>query len=412
MAAKAQFREKDQAWYVYINHHGRRTARKIGPGREHKAEAKRLEAQINAKLAEEGFRLPNKALTFDTLATDWLSSYPAKKSIATKTLANYRWLVTQHLLPYFRSTPIVSITPEAIEQFITEKKAGTATVPKLGTGSLRIAFMILTLLFDRAVRDDVITKNPARMAEITVHRPDPDDRVDPFEPAELVTIIRAARQLDPLFATFLTTWAQTGTRLGEVSAIQHRDLDLRKGTVSIHKSYSPCHLDGADYTVGPTKTRRNRIVNLTHPVLEDTSEWRPNVTDHSRRLLRDLAQLPTRQLGPEAYVFSADGAKPCHPHTVSYRWGKALKAANVRHRNPEQLRHTFASHLLSRNAPPLYVQDQGGWKSAAVLMRVYSKWMSSTLPTLPDFDERDIEESITTQAQAQPQEPVTARVNA
>jgi integrase len=43
--------------------------------------------------------------------------------------------------------------------------------------------------------------------------------------------------------------------------------------------------------------------------------------------------------------------------------------------HPEQLRHTFASTLLSRNAPLLYVQKQGGWRSASVLLRVYARWM-------------------------------------
>ena len=31
--------------------------------------------------------------------------------------------------------------------------------------------------------------------------------------------------------------------------------------------------------------------------------------------------------------------------------------------------------MLSRNAPLLYVQKQGGWASAAVLLRVYSRWL-------------------------------------
>ena len=31
--------------------------------------------------------------------------------------------------------------------------------------------------------------------------------------------------------------------------------------------------------------------------------------------------------------------------------------------------------MLSRNAPLLYVQGQGGWRSASVLLRVYARWM-------------------------------------
>jgi integrase len=45
------------------------------------------------------------------------------------------------------------------------------------------------------------------------------------------------------------------------------------------------------------------------------------------------------------------------------------------YRNPEQLRHTLASVLLSRNAPLLYVQRVGGWKSATVLLDVYARWL-------------------------------------
>src|SRR5262245_41910314 len=54
---------------------------------------------------------------------------------------------------------------------------------------------------------------------------------------------------------------------------------------------------------------------------------------------------------------------------------RVLASAKVRYREPEQLRHTFASTMLSRNAPLLYVQGQGGWRSASVLLRVYARWM-------------------------------------
>jgi hypothetical protein len=50
----------------------------------------------------------------------------------------------------------------------------------------------------------------------------------------------------------------------------------------------------------------------------------------------------------------------------------------VRYRSPEQLWHTFASTLLSRNAPLLYVQRQGGWKSAAVLLHACARWVEET----------------------------------
>lgn len=52
-----------------------------------------------------------------------------------------------------------------------------------------------------------------------------------------------------------------------------------------------------------------------------------------------------------------------------------LARATVRYRMPEMLRHTFASTMLSRNAPLLYVQTQDGWTSATVLLKHYSEWL-------------------------------------
>jgi len=74
-------------------------------------------------------------------------------------------------------------------------------------------------------------------------------------------------------------------------------------------------------------------------------------------------------------VFPWEDGQPWHPMATLRAWKRVLRTAGVRYRAPEQLRHTFASTLLSRNPPLLYVQGQGGWRSAAVLLRVYAKWM-------------------------------------
>jgi integrase len=57
-------------------------------------------------------------------------------------------------------------------------------------------------------------------------------------------------------------------------------------------------------------------------------------------------------------------------------WARVLKAAAItRHRPPETLRHSWASIVLSRNAPLLAVVRAGGWRNARVLLDVYAKWV-------------------------------------
>jgi integrase len=88
--------------------------------------------------------------------------------------------------------------------------------------------------------------------------------------------------------------------------------------------------------------------------------------------LGDLTVRPSD--APEAFLFGR-GRVPLSSTELHRRWRRVLLAARVRYRETEQLRHTFASTMLTRNAPPLYVQGQGGWRSASVLLRVYARWI-------------------------------------
>ena len=54
----------------------------------------------------------------------------------------------------------------------------------------------------------------------------------------------------------------------------------------------------------------------------------------------------------------------------------------------EKVEREFVRHLESQVAliPTIghYVQQGGGWKSAAVLLRVYSRWIEQALPAPPE----------------------------
>jgi integrase len=80
---------------------------------------------------------------------------------------------------------------------------------------------------------------------------------------------------------------------------------------------------------------------------------------------------------PDAPLFGSamDPATPLRQASVHRAWVRVLKKAQVRHRKPHALRHSFASVLLSRNAPLTYVTKAGGWRSATTLLQTYAKWI-------------------------------------
>ena len=369
-------RERDGAWWLFINHKGQRKARRVGKGKQGKKAAELAATKIAARLAEGGplvleqEKPPHVVATFAQVAEEWLHKYPALHAIRPATLDNYRSFTTQHLIPALGHLAITAITPTTIEDFIEAKRGPGGSIrfqgKPLSDASLRTGLLALRLILQRAVRTKRIPANP--MHEVEWRGTPRIERVDPFSGAELRAILQSAREHDADFATLLQVWMQSGMRAGEVCGLQWQDLDLQLGTAMVRRTWSRQRL-------GPTKTGHERSVAITHPVVDETWEWRPGTTETARSVVGGLQRLTVRPMDdPEAFVFGR-GRVPLSSMDLHRRWRRALRFARVRYRSPEQLRHTFASTLLSRNAPLLYVQGQGGWRSAGVLLRVYARWM-------------------------------------
>jgi integrase len=360
------------AWWLFIDHRGKRKAKRIGIGKEAKKRAKEHARTIEARLTlgDLGILAQASAVpTFATVAEEWLVKYPALHAIAASTLENHRSFTNHHLVPFFGPMPVTAITAETIEDFIEAKRASGGSVrftgKPLSDPSLRTGLLALRLILQRAVKRKLILGNPIK--EIEWRGTQAIEQVDPFTGAELRLILAAAERLDPGLATMLRLWAQSGMRAGEVCGLQWGDLDLERGEALVQRTWSRQRL-------GPTKTRRTRLVSFLHPVTDDTAEWRPGSTAASRKAVEALRASKVRSLTPESFVFGL-GARPLGSMELHRAWRRVLTAPKVRYRAPEQLRHTFASAMLSRNAPLLYVQQQGGWRSASVLLRVYARWM-------------------------------------
>ncbi|MBI2080122.1 MAG: tyrosine-type recombinase/integrase [candidate division NC10 bacterium] len=111
---------------------------------------------------------------------------------------------------------------------------------------------------------------------------------------------------------------------------------------------------------------------MTHPLLPE-----PEVVLEALRDLRSAREAEAAVAGqpfnPDAFVFLWRDGRPFLSRTFSSAWARCLRLAGVRYRNPEQLRHTFASTLLSRGWPLLYVQEQGGWANATTLLQHYAR---------------------------------------
>lgn len=293
----------------------------------------------------------------------------ALNAVAPTTLQNYRSFAVQHRLPFFGAMPITSVDVDLIESFIERKRAPGGSVrlegKPLADSSLKTGLLALRLILRRVVRRRLIEANP--MHEVEWRVSPRFDQVGPFTGRELRAILSAGDRLEPEFFGDAAVVGAIGLCAGEVMGLQWQDIDLDAGTVKVRRTWTRERL-------GPTKTRQERDVSMVHAIADDTPESRPGATEAASSVLVGLRRLTVRSLEPEAFVFQRRG-RPLISMVLQRSWKRILMTAGVRYRAPEQLRHTFASTMLSRNAPLLYVQQQGGWRSASVLLRTYARWM-------------------------------------
>jgi len=94
-------------------------------------------------------------------------------------------------------------------------------------------------------------------------------------------------------------------RAGEVFGLRPEDLDLERGTALVRRTWSRQRL-------GPTKTSRERVVSLLHPVADDTLDWWPGAGDAGSVLIA-LRQLRVLPMDPTAFLFTRHGAAGGRP---------------------------------------------------------------------------------------------------
>ncbi len=140
-------------------------------------------------------------------------------------------------------------------------------------------------------------------------------------------------------------------------------MDLDAGQVRIARSFSMGRF------LGPTKTGRERIVELSSRMRAVLAQERPDI------------------FGENALAFPNEGGGFIDQSNFRRRiFSRVVRKAlgQGRRFTPHGLRHTFASLHLSRGTNLLWVQRQGGWTSPAVLLGTYAHFLPTELQGFAD----------------------------
>ena len=338
-------KQRGNDWWIFINHQGRRKAKKIG---RDKALALDVAKKMEAKLALGELDL-EEAKPFSEYADRWIKTV-VPTNCKPSTVKSYQELLNQHVLPVFEKKPVDQINRMMVKTFLLGKVKDGYSV-----STMKHMKAVISGVLNMAMDDNAIPANPAhRLGKMAMEKP-VNETADFLTREELQSLLESFRNHFPRHYPMALTLARTGMRLGEVVALQWGDIDFKGRFIKVQRSFSL-------NTIQRPKSGKARKVDLSRQ-LGDTL--------HDLRTARKAETLKKGWKEVPAWVFVGETGNTVDPDKWRRRFDKALEYAGLRKIRIHDLRHTFASLLIQNNEPLPYVRDQLGHHSIKITVDIY-----------------------------------------
>ncbi len=282
--------------------------------------------------------------SFHQFASEWLLT--RRPELRPATIKDYQWALTYHLLPFFKDHPLVEITIAEVDRY----KLAKVREDKLAPSQINKTLKRLAQILDVAVDYGLLPSNPAASRGGRRRVKESAPRRTWVEPEQLLALLDGAPKRH---RAVLATLAGAGLRVGELCALDWRDLDLATQTLTVRES----------------KTAAGR-----------------REVDLPSGLVTELWTLAATSLhtGPDDPVFVGRRGNRQTTDNVGRRLKSAIGNANpelaklgiaaISERvSPHSLRRTYASLRFASGDDPVYVAEQGGWADPSFPIRVYAR---------------------------------------
>jgi integrase len=352
--------------------------RDAGGARIRLSAANRQQAEdLLAEKIKESKRAPtnreDRDITLAEYTTRWLKA--AVGQLAPITYGNYKQHLTLHILPKLGSLRIADLRRRHVKDLLTALRSTmNAHGRPFAKNTLRLIKAALSSVLTDAVDDEILFANPVmqlgRSKKRSATRMTADDvlsRIRPMTWAQAQTFEQALSTLhrdhllDARYSMLFFVMAKTGMRPGEALALQPGDLDLVKRTMRVERAAT---MGGQ---VKSTKTNEVRTVDLSASLISKLVAY------------RNWLELETMggRWAETPWLFPNDQGNLYEEPHVRRVFHRILHRANLPRFRVYDLRHSFASLLLSSNVPLLYVSKQLGHANPTTTLRYYARWIPS-----------------------------------
>ena len=282
-------------------------------------------------------------LTLNQAAERFLAD--KQDDLKRSTLARYTYVLEHYIQPVLGAVLLSQLTANQISEFLRRlQKNGLS-----GKSARDVGVLLKSILRYSAKKLDC--PSPGMTVELPAYR---RKQIDIFYPDEIRRLAQMIMDEPTTTGIGILLTLNTGLRLGELCALQYKDIDLRNGVVHVRKTVQRIRSgDRTSLMVLPPKSDSAR---RTIPLPGDMAA-----------LLQKLVQ---SHPNGENYLLTGKNM-PMEPRTMQYQYRALLKAAGIPYRNFHTLRHTYASRCVERGVDIKSLSEMLGHADVRTTLQVY-----------------------------------------
>lgn len=312
----------------------------------------------------------NPNVHLDEWYKKWMDVYN-RPVVRANTIRQYQYIYEHNIRPYIGDPKINDITKLAVQDILNQlKDAGYQWE------SLNKVKILLTDMFDRAIEDDMMLKNPAKGVKIPVPRPEKEVKALSQEEQQAFFRCSAGTFYDNLFRVAVGT----GLRPGELFALREENIDLKNKVIHVEKTLLYQKLEGdtgKTFHEDDPKTRTSKRSVPMNKYCEDALR--------QQLILHKIAvnNSPKPKEAFTDYIFCTRYGTPMCAQIYSDDIKRIVTEINCT-RDPLEamdmfsghcFRHTFATRCFEAGIAPKTVQAYLGHASLNMTMDLYTSVM-------------------------------------
>lgn len=256
------------------------------------------------------------------------------------TMRTKKYIVELKILPYFGNKRVNDITAADIRQWQNE-------LIKIGYSPtyLKTINNQLSAIFNYAVRYYDLKSNPC--AKAGSMGKSKAEEMDFWTGEEFRRFIDSVMNKRLSYMAFMTLY-WTGMRLGELLALNPKDVDLEKRTTSITKSYQ--RLGKKDVITPPKTPKSKRVITIPEFLAADIKDYMDSLYDLQEN----------------------DRLFPITKYYLGHEMQRGIKESGVKRIRVYDLRCSHASMLIELGFSPLEIANRLGHEKVETTLNTYA----------------------------------------